>query len=84
MRFTAACDMREVPDMSRWAATLLLLLLGTAGCSAGTGPDKAGICAGGQAPPCHEAPDHSNGTPGGAQGGGQGNGGSMGHGGGMM
>ena len=80
MRFTDLCDMREVPDMSRWAATLLLLFLGTAGCSAGAGPDKAGTCAGGQAPPCHEAPDHSNGT----AGGGQGNGGSMGHGGGMM
>lgn len=72
--------------MSRWAATLLLLFLGTASCSAGAGPDKAGACPSGQAPPCHEAPDHSNGAAGGGQGGSQGNGsgGGMGHGGGMM
>jgi hypothetical protein len=66
--------------MSRWAATLLLLL-GTAGCSAGTGQDRPIACPGGQAPPCHEAPDHSNGAPGGGQGNGSG---GMGHGGGMM
>lgn len=77
MRFTAR-DMREVPDMSRCAATFLLLLaLLATGCSTGGSHEKAaGGCPGGQAPPCHEAPDHSNSGPGGAQG----NGGGMGHG----
>jgi hypothetical protein len=58
------------------ATFLLLVLLGSAGCSTGASQDRAASgCAVGQAVPCHEPPDHSSGAPGG-----QGNGGGMGHG----
>jgi hypothetical protein len=61
--------------MSRFAVmTLLLILLGAAGCSsAGSSDPPLGGC---QAASCHEARDHSSS--------GQGNGGGMGHAGGMM
>ncbi|HEY8017437.1 MAG TPA: hypothetical protein VIE35_16470 [Dongiaceae bacterium] len=63
--------------MSRPTVMLtLLMLLGSAGCSAGPHDRSAEGCAG-QAASCHQPPDHSGSSPG--NGGGMGNGG-MGHG----
>jgi len=64
--------------MSRPTVMLtLLVLLGSAGCSAGTHDKTAGGCAD-QAALCHQPPDHSGNASG--NGGGVGNGGGMGHG----
>ena len=64
--------------MSRLRAMFtLLVLLGSAGCSAGPHDKSAEGCAG-QAASCHQPPDHSGSGPG--NGGGVGNGGGMGHG----
>jgi hypothetical protein len=63
--------------MSRLTAMLVaLVLLGSAGCSAGPHDKTSDGCAG-QAGPCHQPPDHSSSGEG--NGGGMGNGG-MGHG----
>jgi hypothetical protein len=64
--------------MSRPTVMLtLLVLLGSAGCSAGPHDKSAEGCAG-QAGSCHQPPDHSGNGPG--NGGGMGDGGGMGHG----
>ncbi len=62
----------------RAAMLILLVLLGSAGCS--TGPrDKSAEGCGAQAAPCHQPPDHADGASGSGSGNG-GNGGGMGHG----
>ena len=58
----------------RVAMLFLLVLLGSAGCTAGPHDKSAEGCAG-QAALCHEPPDHSSSGSGNA-----GNGGGMGHG----
>jgi hypothetical protein len=63
--------------MSRFAATLVLLLA-SAGCSAGPHDKTSEGCAAGQTALCHQPPDHSSSGQGDGAGGG--NGGGMGHG----